>query len=408
MDIVYVTYNSSKWIDKCFESVRNLNYDLKKLFIYVVDNNSQDDTLDKLNTQKNIFKDAVGCFEIVRLEKNLGFGGANNIGFARGNDNIVCFFNIDTELEPDSLIRLEEKIEEDRRCDVKVKVWELRQFPYEHPKYYDPITMYTSWCSGAAFAVERDVFNMVKGFDDQLFMYAEDVDLSWRIRSYGYQLKYVPKAIIYHYSYEDAGVVKPNQYINGIINNIMLRYRYGDWCEIIIGYLGTIKNLIRPEVYKGARKQLFREFIKHFSQIGKFKHSRALGNCAKSVASFKKFDYSPMRDGAYYYNEICADSPKVAILIQKNEINNMEATIKSIENQTYDNIDILTEDEAKTGVNAKYIMKLVAGDILFADCVEVCVAFYEKNVGINDLNDANGIIIDTDIVPKQLIYMKVD
>ena len=48
MDIVYVAYNSEKWIEKCFLSLLNSKYDLKNVNVYVVDNNSTDRTVTAL------------------------------------------------------------------------------------------------------------------------------------------------------------------------------------------------------------------------------------------------------------------------------------------------------------------------------------------------------------------------
>ena len=48
MDIIYITYNSEKWIEKCFHSLLTLDYNLKELKLYVVDNASRDHTVEML------------------------------------------------------------------------------------------------------------------------------------------------------------------------------------------------------------------------------------------------------------------------------------------------------------------------------------------------------------------------
>ena len=65
--------------------------------------------------------------------------------------------------------------------------------------------------------IRCEVYERLGGFDEKIFMYGEDVDLSWRLRSFGYKIRYVPKSVIMHYSYEEAGVVKPNQHVYGVI-----------------------------------------------------------------------------------------------------------------------------------------------------------------------------------------------
>ena len=62
-------------------------------------------------------------------------------------------------------------------------VWDMRHLPYVPVHYFDPVTFETSWVCGAAVVVRRAVFCLLGGFDEALFMYCEDVDLSWRLRA---------------------------------------------------------------------------------------------------------------------------------------------------------------------------------------------------------------------------------
>ena len=110
MDIIYVSYNSQKWIKGCFESVLKSDYDLKKVSVFVVDNKSTDGTLEELKKMQSKCEEYLREFRIIESPKNLGFGGANNLGFSKGKDEIACFFNIDTELYPDTLNNLEEEM----------------------------------------------------------------------------------------------------------------------------------------------------------------------------------------------------------------------------------------------------------------------------------------------------------
>ena len=54
------------------------------------------------------------------------------------------------------------------------------------------------WVSGACFLVRRDAFEAVGGFDEAYFMYAEDVDLCWRLGQAGWTVAYVPTAEVTH------------------------------------------------------------------------------------------------------------------------------------------------------------------------------------------------------------------
>ena len=91
-----------------------------------------------------------------------------------------------------------------RNDERRVAAWELRQIPYEHPKAYDPVTLDVPWVSGAATLFRRSTWDAVGGFDPALFMYGEDVDLSWRLRAKGFRLRYLPKLAVVHRTYAVA------------------------------------------------------------------------------------------------------------------------------------------------------------------------------------------------------------
>lgn len=412
MDIIYVAYNSQKWIKGCFESVLKSDYDLKKVSVFVVDNKSTDGTLEELKKMKSKCEEHLREFTIIESSKNLGFGGANNLGFLKGKDEIACFFNIDTEVYPDTLKNLEEDI---KNSNEDVALWELRQFPYEHPKIYDALTHETTWSSGAAFAMKREVYAELGGFDDAIFMYAEDVDLSWRVRSFGYKLKYVPKAVIKHYSYQEAGEVKPNQYVNSIVNNILLRYRFGGVGSILRGHYQFLKVIVRPGIFPDSRRLLAKSYLKHFKQIPHFMNRKYCGKDRKAVAKFVGFDYETIRDGAFYENEFPEGNPLVSIIVRTcGRPTVLRETLVSLRNQTYPNVEVVVVEDgpdcagkmikeefsdlniiyhpmgknvgrSKAGntamelANGKYLNFLDDDDLFYADHVECLVRTLEKS-----------------------------
>lgn len=337
MDVVIVTYNSQKWIDNCVAAIEKA--DTSNINLYIVDNHSIDQTGEKLQQLKRNSK--LNVFQISYQEENKGFGVANNIGASLGQDSIICFINVDTEVYPDTFANLQKEIDSSNQ---QTAVWEMRQVPYEHPKIYDPVTQKTSWASGAAFAVRREVFQQIKGFDDQIFMYAEDVDFSWRIRACGYSIKYCPSVKIQHYSYQCSNEVKPIQYVNSLINNLLLRYRYGSRIDILRGHVQYWKVLVlNRSAFPGSKKILLKEYLKLGNRKNYFKNTRCKH---KDIAKFIGWDYELVRDGSFVDSKEIVDAPSVSIIVrtcQRPAV--LREALISISKQTYNNIEVIVVED---------------------------------------------------------------
>lgn len=416
LDIIIVTYNSEKWLKECIESIENQkNFDLSKVNIYFIDNKSKDNTVNKLEEYKR--KSKLGSFNIIENSKNSGFGQANNLAFKNGKSEYVFFLNHDTKLEEDSLENMQKEI---LNSSQEFGMWEFRQKPYEHPKYYNPINGETSWASGACFVIKREVFEKVEGFDKKIFMYAEDVDLSWKVRLEGYKIKYMQSAALTHYCYKEAGEIKPTQYFNSIINNLNLRLKYGNFKDFLrwIKYTGGV--LLKETPFKGAKRGLILAGIKNITKMPYYILWRNFDGRRKKLKNFKtnfyRFDYEITREGAFIKNDIpLKEKPLVSILVRTcGRPNVLRQTLISIRNQTYKNIEVVIVEDGKnisekmikeefSDLNIRYeatgekkgrcfvgnrAMELSTGkylnfldddDLFFADHVETLVRALEQN-----------------------------
>jgi GT2 family glycosyltransferase len=119
-------------------------------------------------------------------EVNLGFDAGANLAAGQGDGPLLLFMNTDGDLEPGALDALEEALN-----DPEVVAAEASQVG-RFDRGADP-----EWLSTACMAVRRDAFDKVGGFDERLFLYADDVDFSYRIAQYG-RLVHVPQARFHH------------------------------------------------------------------------------------------------------------------------------------------------------------------------------------------------------------------
>ena len=129
--------------------------------------------------------------------RNNGFGLAHNQimdrAFSEGGD-IYIGVNPDGALHRNCLTNM---IRMSQRHGDRALI-EALQFPEEHPKFYHPETLECEWISGACFLISKDIWTDTKGFDENIFLYCEDVDLSWSARRHGYKTLTCPSALFYH------------------------------------------------------------------------------------------------------------------------------------------------------------------------------------------------------------------
>lgn len=140
-------------------------------------------------------------FELVDLENTAprSTGFATNHNFIFKNTHPKDFFVI---LNPDCIPHEEciDRLISRKQHEARAAIIEGRQWPFEHPKEYDPKTQETPWASGAFALIDSDFYRQVGGMDETYFLYVEDVDLSWQAWLNGYRVIYEPEASVTHFS----------------------------------------------------------------------------------------------------------------------------------------------------------------------------------------------------------------
>lgn len=102
---IIVTYNGAPWIEKCLQHLLDSSTATR---IIIVDNASSDNTLE-------LIKKYEGAVELIRSEKNLGFGGGNNIGMLhalKSGADFLFLLNQDAYVEKDCIGRLVKSLEQ--------------------------------------------------------------------------------------------------------------------------------------------------------------------------------------------------------------------------------------------------------------------------------------------------------
>ncbi|MEB3767348.1 glycosyltransferase family 2 protein [Acinetobacter sp. MD2] len=195
ISIGMITFNNPKEeIFKCLNSIRYQTYSNEKIEI-IIRNQGLSETI-------NYIKEYLSQHKNIKITVYQG----ENIGFGRGHNDIFSKISNESSaylcLNPDGVLH-NETIEKLVNRAIKNDwngIFEAIQEPIMHPKKYNPNTGNTEWCSGACLLIPNDIYKKISGFDEDFFLYCEDVDLSWRVKSHGYQCITCPDALFFHYA----------------------------------------------------------------------------------------------------------------------------------------------------------------------------------------------------------------
>lgn len=208
--IIIVNHNGWDDLNRCLQSLQITRLD--KVEVLVVDNRSFYDAYQPLQEQFPFVR-------FIRSEVNLGFGAANNLGAQLAYGRILAFLNPDTVVEPGWLAALTKAIDADpsvgiatsrillmnkpdcvNACgnDLHISGLALCRGMGKPVRSRSNEIKQVAAASGAAFAMRRDLFKAIGGFDETFFLYQEDTDLSIRVQMAGYRCIIVPESVIYH------------------------------------------------------------------------------------------------------------------------------------------------------------------------------------------------------------------
>jgi GT2 family glycosyltransferase len=221
LSVVILNYNVRYFLEQCILSVQKA---IEKLDaeIIVIDNNSKDDSC-------QMVKASFPNVNLIENKENVGFSKANNQAVAVAKGEYVCILNPDTIVAEETLIKAiaySEKtsnigalgvylmdgtgnyLPESKRNLPTPKV-SLLKFSGFNKQYYANNISETS-CGkvavlvGAFMLLKRSIYNEVEGFDEDYFMYGEDIDLSYKITKAGYENHYLGNTTVLHYKGEST------------------------------------------------------------------------------------------------------------------------------------------------------------------------------------------------------------
>lgn len=297
VDMQLILYQSARWMPAWVDSLFAQELPLDGIQLIVVDHNPGDGSAKALGEAIDRAQGQTGKrlrgLELIE-QSNLGFGAGHNRALRAGASPWVLVVNPDLEFEAASLRHIFALALSD---EARVASWEFRQKPFEHPKHYDPVSGLCNWSSHACVLLRRSALEAIGGWDERLFMYCEDVAMSYRLREAGYLLRYCPQAVVWHHSYGDPTEVKPAQYIGSAVGQVYLRLRFGDWQDACAaGAILGHRCLSAPPQWRG---ELLKKGLAMLARGMSLRRERSAHQGARAVFfPFRGLDYELRRDGA--------------------------------------------------------------------------------------------------------------
>lgn len=230
LSIIILSYNTKDITDECLSklqfSIINCEKKLKnEIEVIVLDNGSQDGSVEMIKKKHSWVK-------LIPSVKNLGFSKGNNLAFEKTTNEIVLFLNSDVFVEENTLEKALNYFQSNLNCDVlgpklvfgngafqpsagnlpdpvNIISWilglsligGLKQYTHPfHPNYksFFENEKEVGWVSGAFLMLKREVFVKAGGFDGNIFMYLDEVELCKRIKKLGFKVWFNPQIKVVH------------------------------------------------------------------------------------------------------------------------------------------------------------------------------------------------------------------
>lgn len=211
VSVVVTNWNGRKWLSTCLGALAEQTY--QNFDVLVVDNGSTDGSVEYL-------AETFPAVRVIANGSNLGFPAAVNQGIRASEGAYVVTLNNDTSADPGWLAALVDAAESDSRvgmCASKMLfsespqiinstgicidrtaiAWDRLVGEWDDPAETEPVEVFGP-CAGAAL-YRRQMLDEIGLFDDDFFIYLEDVDLAWRARLAGWRCLHVPAARILHH-----------------------------------------------------------------------------------------------------------------------------------------------------------------------------------------------------------------
>ena len=217
VSVVVLNFNTRKLLEELLPKLLETVYE--NLEIVVADNASRDGSADFVT-------DLFPQIKVLRLDKNLGYAGGYNKSLSLLEADYFVLLNSDVEVTPNWITPMVDMAEKDKNiAAIQPKILDYKDrthfeyagaagghidylgYPFCKGRVFDFVEIDSGqydqpeeifWASGAAMFVRASVYKEVGGLDEHFFAHMEEIDLCWRMKSWGYKIYNCPQSRVYH------------------------------------------------------------------------------------------------------------------------------------------------------------------------------------------------------------------
>jgi GT2 family glycosyltransferase len=269
LSVIILNYNVRYFLEACLRSVQSAVAGIDAEII-VIDNNSPDDSCDMMRTT---FPE----IQLLANKENVGFAKANNQGVQVAKGEYVCILNPDTIVAEDTFTQLLEFakgkenigsigcklidgsgtfLPESKRNIPTPMVSVKKILGNKNSRYYSTLDENeigkVAVLVGAFMFMKKSVYEAVAGFDEDYFMYGEDIDLSYKILKAGFQNYYYGKTTVIHYKGEST--LKDKTYAKRFYGAMQLFYKKHFKRNLIYDIAVTLGAKVIPLILKSDKQ----------------------------------------------------------------------------------------------------------------------------------------------------------
>ena len=311
--VVILNWNGEQMLRQFLPSVVEhsvLPETLGEAVVYVADNGSTDDSLALLAKEFPMVSSIV-------FDENYGFADGYNKAFEQIDAEYAVLLNSDVEVTAEWLIPLVEYMDAHPQvgaCQPKLMAYHRKDefeyagamggyldrygYPYCRGRIFDTIEkdlgQYDSdvpllWATGACLMTRLSVYKEAGGLDGRFFAHMEEIDLCWRLRLRGHEVRSVASSVVYHVGGATLNAGHPRKTFLNFRNNLLMLYKNlpeGELRKVLfvralLDYVAAAMFLLKGEW--GNVKAVFRARKEYRKLKTEFRDSRE-ENLRKSVS----------------------------------------------------------------------------------------------------------------------------